>query len=94
MDRLSNVVEGKPIRYVNVDMETMKKAAIKMIRADQPVFFGSDVGKYLQDGGGKGIMDTNLFDYELAFGTKLGMNKGQRLQVNESAMTHAMVSTS
>ena len=91
VDRLGNVVGGRPITYVNVDMETMKKAAIAMLKAGLPIFFGSDVGKFSNSQ--SGIMDTALLDYNLAFNISLGMNKAQRLKARDSAMTHAMVLT-
>lgn len=43
--------------------------------------------------GKKGIMDTELFNIEAAFGYKYGLNKAERLEVGESAATHAMVIT-
>ncbi|EWC45480.1 hypothetical protein DRE_00879 [Drechslerella stenobrocha 248] len=86
--RLNNVAGGRPISYVNVDMETMKAAIIAMIKKDHPVFFGCDVGKFSDSK--LGIMDTKLFDYSLAFNTELGLNKAERLIAGESAMTHAM----
>lgn len=89
--RLGNVYEGRPVTYVNVDMVTMKKACIEMLKRGFPVFFGSDVGKYSDSS--KGIMDTDLFEYELGFNVKLGMSKAERLQTKESQMTHAMVLT-
>lgn len=89
--RLGNVYEGRPVTYVNVDMTTIKKACVDMLKRGMPVFFGSDVGKYSDSN--KGIMDTALFDYELGFNVKLGMTKAERLQTGESLMTHAMVLT-
>ncbi|EEA26678.1 bleomycin hydrolase [Talaromyces marneffei ATCC 18224] len=91
VDRLGNVVGGVPVRYVNVEMETMKSAAISMLKAGIPVFFGSDVGKFSDSA--SGIMDTELFDFDLGFNIKLGLTKEQRLKTGESAMTHAMVLT-
>lgn len=95
VDRLGNVIGGhRPITYVNVDMATMKKATVKQLKAGLPVFFGSDVGKFSNSA--SGIMDTKLYDYDLAFGSgngSLQMSKSQRLRVGESAMTHAMVLT-
>lgn len=91
VDRLGNVVGGRPITYVNVDMDTMKKATIAMLKAGLPVFFGSDVGKFSDSK--SGIMDTALFDYDLAFGFSFNMSKAQRLKARASAMTHAMVLT-
>ncbi|KAF2642752.1 bleomycin hydrolase [Massarina eburnea CBS 473.64] len=89
--RLGNIWEGHPVTYVNVDMTTMKNACIDMLKKGFPVFFGSDVGKYSDSS--KGIMDTDLFEYELGFNIKLGMKKSERLQTGESQMTHAMVLT-
>jgi bleomycin hydrolase len=91
VDRLGNVIGGRPITYVNVDMDTMKKAAISMLQAGLPIFFGSDVGKFSNPT--SGIMDTALYDYGLAFNISLNMSKSQRLKARESAMTHAMVLT-
>jgi bleomycin hydrolase len=91
VDRLGNVFGGRPITYVNVDMATIKSATIAMLRAGLPVFFGSDVGKFSNSA--SGIMDTDLYDYELGFNIRLGMTKAKRLMTGESAMTHAMVLT-
>ncbi|KAH8660877.1 putative cysteine proteinase 1, mitochondrial [Tricladium varicosporioides] len=91
VNRLGNIVGGRPITYVNVSMDTMKTACIKMLQAGLPIFFGCDVGKYSNSG--SGIMDTDLIDYELGFNVKLGLSKAQRLMTGESAMTHAMVLT-
>jgi bleomycin hydrolase len=91
VDRLGNIVGGRGITYVNVDMLTLKTACVKMLQAGLPVFFGSDVGKYSNTP--SGIMDLGLIDYELGFNVRLGMSKAQRLQVAESSMTHAMVLT-
>ncbi|KAF1845497.1 peptidase C1B, bleomycin hydrolase [Cucurbitaria berberidis CBS 394.84] len=89
--RLGNVWNGRPVTYVNVDMKIIKEACIATLKRGIPVFFGSDVGKYSDST--KGIMDTNLFEYELGFNIKLGLSKAERLQTGESQMTHAMVLT-
>ncbi|KAE8454611.1 hypothetical protein EG329_000234 [Mollisiaceae sp. DMI_Dod_QoI] len=91
VNRLGNIVGGRGITYVNVTMDVLKSACIKMLQAGLPIFFGSDVGKYSNST--SGIMDTSLIDYELGFNVRLGMSKAQRLMVGESAMTHAMVLT-
>ncbi|EPQ57510.1 peptidase C1B, bleomycin hydrolase [Gloeophyllum trabeum ATCC 11539] len=89
VDKLGNVWGGRPVLYVNTEIEDLKKAVVDMIKAGQPVFFGCDVGQFSNSVGG--IMDIDLMEYENAFNIKLGLTKAQRLQVNESAMTHAMV---
>ena len=91
ISRLGNVFGMRPVRYVNVEMETMKTACIDMLKADLPIFFGSDVGKFSNRT--SGIMDIGLIDYELGFNIRLGLNKAQRLMTRESEMTHAMVLT-
>lgn len=91
VEYLTNVAGGRNVTYVNVDKSVLKQAAVEMIKKGWPVFFGSDVGKFSSTK--RGIMDTNLYDYELGFNVKLGMSKAERLMTRESAMTHAMVLT-
>lgn len=88
---LTVVSEGQGIGYVNTKINVMKSVAIKMIKANKPVFFGSDVGQYSDSG--LGVMDTALYDYNLGFNLSLGMTKAERIRVGSSAMTHAMVLT-
>ncbi|KAJ5575267.1 cysteine protease [Penicillium hetheringtonii] len=91
VDKLGNVLEGQPLTYVNVEMPTLKKAVIAMLKAGHPVFFGCDVGKFSNQK--LGVMDADLTDLTLGFNVSLGMNKAERLSSGESAMTHAMVIT-
>jgi bleomycin hydrolase len=92
VSRLGNIVGGRPIQYVNVDMGTLKTTCVKMLQAGIPIFFGSDVGQFSDSK--SGIMDTELYSYELGLGTSLlGMSKAERLATGESQMTHAMVLT-
>ena len=88
---LGNVVEGQPIRYLNTEIEILKKAAIESIKNDDPVWFGCDVGKYLHRS--HGVMDTSLFDFNLFYGTDFSLDKASRLEYGESKMTHAMLFT-
>lgn len=92
VDRLGNIVGGRGITYINVEMQTLKNACVAMLKAGLPVFFGSDVGKFSEST--SGVMDLSLIDYELGFNVSLlGMDKAARLKTGESAMTHAMVLT-
>ncbi|KAL7621334.1 bleomycin hydrolase [Parahypoxylon ruwenzoriense] len=93
VDRLGNVVGGRGITYINVEIDTLKRACVSMLKAGLPVFFGSDVGKFSERV--SGIMDLDLIDYELGFNINLygSLDKAARLRVGESAMTHAMVLT-
>lgn len=88
---LGNVCGGKPVEYLNTDLDTIKRAAIKQIQAGESVWFGCDVGKFLERD--LGVMDTELYDYHLVYGTSNRMTKAERLQYCHSAMSHAMVFT-
>jgi bleomycin hydrolase len=88
---LGNVVGGEPIKYLNVDLDVMKQAAIKQMQNGEPVWFGCDVGKYLDRDAG--WMDNELFDYDLVYGSHSTLTKAERLDYGESLMTHAMVFT-
>lgn len=88
---LGNVVEGKPIKYLNVSMEDFKAATMKSILKDEPVWFGCDVGKRIHRD--LGVMDLKLFDYDLFYDVKFKMTKEMRMRAGESQMTHAMLFT-
>ena len=88
---LGNVIEGNPIRYLNVDIDVLKNASVESIKNNHPVWFGCDVGKYLHRT--HGVMDTKLFDFNLFYGTEFSLDKASRLEYGESKMTHAMLFT-
>ena len=88
---LGNVVGGQIISYGNVAIDIIKRAAMKSIKAGEPVWFGCDVGKMFHRN--LGVMDMNLYDYELLFGTDFKMDKQAKLEYGDSVMTHAMLLT-
>lgn len=91
VEYLGNVVGGTPIKYLNVDMETLKNLAIKQITENEGVWFGCDVAQDLNRK--DGIMDSALYDYEKAFGFPVHMSKAERLDYHDGMLTHAMVLT-
>ncbi len=88
---LGTIKEAAPIRYINVPIEVIKKAAVKAILAGDPVWFGSDVRQYLNVE--NGILDTDLYNYDLTAGPFPAFTKAERLDYGESQLTHAMVFT-
>jgi bleomycin hydrolase len=86
-----NMVDGLGTRYLNVDLQTMKKATIEMIKGNHAVWFGCDVAKMLETD--MGAMDLNIYDYEAVYGTKFQLDKAARLEYGDSEMDHAMVIT-
>lgn len=88
---LGNVVEGDIIRYLNVELDVMKQAAVQMIKDGKPVWFGCDVGKMFDRD--LGLMDMDLYEFEPIYGLQFGLDKAERLDYGQSAMNHAMVFT-
>jgi len=88
---LGNVVGGAVIKYLNVNLDVMKAASIAQLQDKEPVWFGCDVGKFLERE--QGWMDEQQFDYESIYGSVSTMSKAERLDYGESQMTHAMVFT-
>lgn len=91
VEMLGNVVGGREVRHLNLDIDTFKQLAIKQLQAGESVWFGSDVG---QSSDRKlGIMDTEIYQQAEMLDMDLSISKGQRLDYGESLMTHAMVIT-
>ncbi len=86
---LGNVKDGNPICYINLPIEELKKAAIAQLKDGEPVWFGCDMGPYINRDAG--IMDTGIYDFKDFLQVDLSMDKGQRLDYGQSLMTHAMV---
>ncbi|MGR3741331.1 C1 family peptidase [Companilactobacillus sp. DQM5] len=91
VEMLGNVVRGRPVRHLNLDIKEFKSLAIKQLKSGESVWFGSDVG---QSSDSKlGIMDPDLHNIDHLFESDFSMTKAQRLDYAESLMTHAMVIT-
>lgn len=91
VEMLGNVVGGREVRHLNLDIDTFKSLAVKQLEAGESVWFGSDVGQSFDRK--IGIMDTNIYNVEGLLNADLSMTKAQRLDYAESLMTHAMVLT-
>jgi len=93
VEMLGNVHGGRDVLYLNLSIEDLMKYAKETIDRDDPVWFGCDVGAQ-SDVKNRGIMSTELWDYESTFGTApVGLSKADRLRYGQSLMTHAMVLT-
>ncbi len=88
---LGNVIEGSQVKYLNIEIDDIKKAAISSLKNDEPVWFGCDVSKHFHRD--LGVMDIDLFDYNSFYDVKFGMDKASRLEYGDSQMTHAMLFT-
>ncbi len=88
---LGNVVDGTRIKYLNIDIDLMKDIAIRMLQDGKPVWMGCDTGKQMHRD--KGVWDAELFDYGSVYNADFSMNKEERLEYHQTAMTHAMLFT-
>lgn len=91
VDMLGNVVDGKQVKYLNLEMEDFKALAVKQLEQGESVWFGCDVGQ--SSTRDSGIMALDAYDVEDLFDVDLTMTKAERLDYGESMMTHAMVLT-
>ncbi len=91
VEMLGNVVGGKEVRHLNVDMATFKKLAIAQLSSGESVWFGCDVGQ--SSNRDAGIMALDMYDVPAALNVDYAMTKAERLDYGESLMTHAMVLT-
>ena len=91
MDYLGNVVGGKEIRYLNLEMKEFKKLVLKQLKYRELVWFGSDCSRYGDRQAG--LWDDKLFAYDESFGIDFTLSKESSLDNRHSAMNHAMVIT-
>jgi bleomycin hydrolase len=88
---LGNVVGGRRVTYLNVPMSLMKDITRRTLEANEPVWFGCDVGKQMRRD--LGLMDGELYDLSSVYDTRFEMDKSARLAYGETRMTHAMLFT-
>ena len=91
VDMLGNVVGGRDVKHLNVDINKMKASAISQLKDGQSVWFGVDMGPQVDRE--SGIMASGIFASDDLFNVDSTMTKAQRLDYGESLMTHAMVLT-
>lgn len=91
VEMLGNVVNGRQVKHLNVDMADFKQMAISQLEAGQSVWFGCDVGQ--SSDRKAGIMDLQVYAKDELFDVDFAMTKAERLDYGESLMTHAMVLT-
>ncbi len=91
VEYLGNIVGGEMVKYLNVDIATMKAITQRTLEAGEPVWFGCDVGKMMRRD--IGLWDKQMFDYETLYDTTFPLDKDARLDYHETQMTHAMLFT-
>ena len=75
--------------FINAEMKVLKSLTLKQLLDGESVWFGCDVGKdHFRD---KGILKSNILDYEALLGMKFSLSKKDRILYQDSIPTHAMV---
>ena len=88
---LGNVVGGRPVKHLNLEMDDFKAAILRQLQAGKVVWFGSDVGKFGDRE--NGVWDDQATRAELLTGLDLTLSKEDSLNYWYAAMDHAMVIT-
>ena len=88
---LGNVVEGPPVKYLNVDIQVIKDITMRLLQDGKPVWMGCDTSKQMHRD--LGLWDAELFDYAGVYGTDFSLDKAARLEYHQTRMTHAMLFT-
>ena len=91
VERLGNVVGGRPVIYLNIEIDMMKSITRSVLESGEPVWFGCDVGPQMQRQ--LGLWDSDMFRYEDLYGAGFDLDKADRLEHHQSLMTHAMLFT-
>ena len=91
VDHLGNVVDGRPIAYLNAPAEALKHLVRTSIEDGRVCWFGCDVIKQFDRT--TGFWDAKLLDYEGVYGVDLALSKAEAMELGESAMNHAMLFT-
>ena len=91
VEYLGNMVDGSPVKYLNVDIELMKDITLRLLQDHKPVWMGCDTGKQMHRG--LGLWDAQLFDYPSVYNADFSLEKAARLEYHQTRMTHAMLFT-
>lgn len=91
IDYFGNVIGGKEIKHLNVDMDRLVELTVNQLKDKEIVWFGSDVSFYGDRQ--KGVWDDQSYDYESTFEMSFHMTKEERLNYLQGQMNHAMVIT-
>ena len=88
---LGNVIGGREIKYLNLEMKDLKSLVLKQLLDKEVVWFGSDVARY---GDRKvGVWDDQSYDMDNMLEMSLYLSREDQLDYSQSAMNHAMVIT-
>lgn len=86
-----SVVDGLPIKFVNVPFAELQEGAIKQLQAGETVWVGNDVLQQMDRK--RGLMDAKLYHREELLDVDFVMDKKHRLETKQAVVSHAMTLT-
>lgn len=89
VEYLGNVVGGRGVTYLNVPMDVIRDCLVRQLKSGEPVWFGSDCGKFAQ--GDAGVFDRESLAVETLLNVRFTLDKGERLSLYDSLPNHAML---
>lgn len=89
VDRLGNVIGGKPVTYLNVPIQVMKDCTQQVLEDGSPVWFGCDTAQQAERQ--LSAWDQQMFEYGPVYAVDYCMDKATRVRFHDSQMTHAML---
>lgn len=91
MPAQDSVVDGLPIKFVNVPFAELQEGAIKQLQAGETVWVGNDVLQQIDRK--RGLMDAKLYHREELLDVDFVMDKKHRLETKQAVVSHAMTLT-
>lgn len=91
MPAQDSVVDGLPIKFVNVPFAELQEGAIKQLQDGETVWVGNDVLQQMDRK--RGLMDAKLYHREELLDVDFVMDKKHRLETKQAVVSHAMTLT-
>lgn len=86
-----NIIGGRPVRFLNVELDTLKHLTIQQLLDGRTAWFGCDVLEQMDRK--NGWLAKDLYNYQALFDGDLSFNKADRLRYRQAACSHAMTFT-
>ncbi|MBN2183990.1 MAG: C1 family peptidase [Candidatus Krumholzibacteriota bacterium] len=89
IDFCRGIYDMPNMRFINLDIDQLKKYSIRGIQEGTPVWFAADIGK--ENNVDDGVLAVDVYDYNSLLGIDYGLTKAELVQYREGAPNHAMV---
>ncbi|MBN2070991.1 MAG: C1 family peptidase [Candidatus Krumholzibacteriota bacterium] len=89
IDYCRGIYDRPNMRFINLDIEELKKYSIRGIQEGEPVWFAADIGK--ENDVDEGVLAVDVYDYNTLLGIDHDLTKAELVQYRGGAPNHAMV---